>query len=194
MLRGSTKNFEDRNLKITNWKIIEDLGVKPVGKFARNRPFVIAECPYCKKHVEKNLYSIRDGSGSSKSCGCLKKKSAIERGKKQRTEQGHYISLMKRYAKSAKCRGYEFNLCLDECVDFFTKECYYCGALPQKRTGTQYGKVVPTNGIDRLDSNIGYEQKNCVPCCYICNKMKLNLSLEDFTNHIMKISSYLNSK
>lgn len=194
MLKGSTKNFEDRKLKITNWKIIEDLGVKPVGKLARNRPFVIAECPYCKKHVEKSLYTIRDGIGASKSCGCLKKKSAIERGQKQRTELSHFTSLARRYTRSAKCRGYEFNLCLDECIDFFINKCYYCGELPKKRKGKQYGKVVPTNGIDRLNNNIGYEISNCVSCCYICNKMKLNLSIEDFTNHIMKISLHLKSK
>lgn len=43
------------------------------------------------------------------------------------------------------------------------------------------------NGIDRINSNKGYEKDNCVSCCPICNRMKLDLSLEDFYAHIEKI-------
>lgn len=28
------------------------------------------------------------------------------------------------------------------------------------------------NGVDRLDSSMGYTPDNCVPCCWECNNMK----------------------
>lgn len=37
------------------------------------------------------------------------------------------------------------------------------------------------NGIDRVDSSIGYTIQNSVPCCKICNYAKHNLTLEEFT-------------
>lgn len=188
MIKGTIKKFEDRKFK-SNWKIIKYLGIKPIGKVNRNRPFVIAECPFCKKHMERMLYSIREGG--SKSCGCLKSVSAKVRGQNQRTPEGHYVSIYKRYIKSARARGYEFNLTEEETVKLFKDNCHYCGESPSNRTGKQIGKIVPTNGIDRKDNSIGYSIDNCVPCCKYCNKMKLYHSYEDFTSHILKIANNL---
>ena len=43
------------------------------------------------------------------------------------------------------------------------------------------------NGIDRVDSKLGYTIGNTVPCCAICNKMKNNFTLEVFKDKISKI-------
>ena len=45
-------------------------------------------------------------------------------------------------------------------------------------------EVAKFNGIDRIDSNIGYTVNNCVPCCTICNHMKNDLTTDEFYNHI----------
>ena len=45
--------------------------------------------------------------------------------------------------------------------------CHYCG-------------VSGPNGIDRIDSSLGYSRNNCVPCCKHCNYVKGNLSMNDF--------------
>lgn len=63
-----------------------------------------------------------------------------------------------------------------------SKPCYYCGELREY------------NGIDRIDSNIGYEDNNIVPCCEICNKMKSNYDLVFWLNHINKITTYMRNK
>ena len=47
------------------------------------------------------------------------------------------------------------------------------------------------NGIDRIDSNIGYEPDNCVTCCVICNRMKNKYSKNAFLLHVSKITKYL---
>lgn len=42
-----------------------------------------------------------------------------------------------------------------------------------------YGNHPADGGIDRVDSNKGYTQDNCVPCCYWCNAIKGNHTVEE---------------
>ena len=46
------------------------------------------------------------------------------------------------------------------------------------------------NGIDRVDSKIGYVEGNIVPCCEKCNFMKSNLEVDVFLEHVHKIENY----
>jgi hypothetical protein len=46
------------------------------------------------------------------------------------------------------------------------------------------------NGIDRVDSSMGYVAGNVVPCCSTCNRMKLDHSYDDFIAHIKKIVAH----
>ena len=166
---------------MSNWKIIEELGIREY--CGRNRPYVVAICPHCNQEKEIMYYHTRN-----KSCGCLKKESAIKRGQRQRTENGHINSLITRYKKSAKVRNIEWNLNFDDFSDIVKSNCFYCGKEPTLRKGkTQYGKVIPTNGVDRKINSVGYVKENCVPCCITCNKMKLDHDIENFKNHISKI-------
>jgi len=43
------------------------------------------------------------------------------------------------------------------------------------------------NGIDRVDNAIGYLTDNCVACCKVCNRAKLQMSKNEFFDHIKKI-------
>ena len=69
------------------------------------------------------------------------------------------------YKKAAKQRDIEFNLTIEEFNIFWQKDCHYCG------------DPILTIGVDRVDSSEGYTLINCVPCCTICNKIKLNHNL-----------------
>jgi hypothetical protein len=80
------------------------------------------------------------------------------------------------YIKSAKVRGYEFNLTPEDFNEILSDNCHYCGK--------QYA-----NGVDRKDSSIGYFPDNVVSCCSTCNYMKRGLSYEDFKNHVRKIAN-----
>ena len=51
--------------------------------------------------------------------------------------------------------------------DISSRACHCCG-------------VEGPNGIDRVDSQNGYEKDNCVPCRKHCNYVKGNLSAPDF--------------
>ena len=55
-----------------------------------------------------------------------------------------------------------------------TRKCHYCGSEK-------------SNGIDRIDSSLGYLPDNVLPCCKICNYMKNNHSYKFFVEHIKKI-------
>ena len=85
---------------------------------------------------------------------------------------------------------------MEEFKDLINKPCAYCGSNPTSDTyinGNKFNKtnaLVYVNGIDRIDSTKGYSVNNCVPCCTMCNKMKLDYSLEDFKTQISKIYHY----
>jgi hypothetical protein len=69
-----------------------------------------------------------------------------------------------------------------------SKNCFYCKAEPiQKCSWVGYDNDFVYNGIDRVDNSKGYEINNCVPCCIICNKSKLDLSLEEWKEWIEKL-------
>lgn len=94
-----------------------------------------------------------------------------------------------------------WELSLDDFSKLIHSKCFYCGEEPSsdniwnksgKRT-TQDEEFL-SNGIDRIDSSIGYTKDNCVPCCKICNRMKSDLSLEDFRKHIIKLFKTFNKR
>ena len=82
------------------------------------------------------------------------------------------------YKKNAKRRNLDFQLTKEEFYDITSKPCHYCGNFQNY------------NGIDRIDSDKGYYFENCVPCCEVCNKMKLDYSVEFWIKHIKQIINY----
>ena len=102
--------------------------------------------------------------------------------------QKHRHTLNARFSKykiDAEKRNLSFNISVED-FDRITKQpCYYCGDLPEDKFGNKF------TGVDRIDSNIGYEIDNVVPCCPICNRMKLDYDLCDWINKLLKIVSNL---
>ena len=69
----------------------------------------------------------------------------------------------KEYINNALRREYEFTLNFDEFSAIVDKECFYC----------HHNIDNETNGIDRVDNTKGYTKENTVPCCEMCNRMKM---------------------
>lgn len=59
-------------------------------------------------------------------------------------------------------KGLVWELEEQQALDMLASPCRYCGLLPEDRV----------NGIDRVNSSVGYVPSNCVPCCKTCNMMK----------------------
>jgi hypothetical protein len=81
-----------------------------------------------------------------------------------------------KYKASADKRGHTFLLTQEEFTHLLEGDCTYCGG-----TG---------GGVDRVDSSVGYELDNCVPCCTTCNLMKLDHNLDDWLTHLEKVVNH----
>jgi hypothetical protein len=82
--------------------------------------------------------------------------------------------------RKAKSRGLEVTLTLEQFTKLIENECTYCGG-----STVNYG-----SGLDRVDSTRGYTLENSVPCCYLCNVMKSDLTLEAFYEQAQRIIDY----
>ena len=139
---------------------------------------VIAQC-VCGKRIRTRRYSIL--SGNCRSCGCLRKES--------RDVIGFHNQLFSRYRHAAKKRGYNFGLTKEEFYLLVSSACTYCGAPPAKTTLGGRREIL-ANGVDRLDSSVGYIVSNCVSCCKTCNIMKNVHSPETFLDHCRAVVRY----
>lgn len=78
--------------------------------------------------------------------------------------------------RSTVYRKLSFNISYQDFINnFWKKKCTYCGLESDQ------------GGIDRVNSFIGYELNNCVPCCTTCNMMKQAHSVTNFFSHIKQI-------
>jgi len=125
------------------------------------------KCCHCKKELPINMFHKNRSRNDGVHHTCIECSQADKHKYK-------YI----RYKEGAEKRNLSFDLSEREFYDFISDtNCYYCGS--------EYNL-----GIDRLDSNIGYEQENIVPCCGTCNIMKREMSLEKFINKCKDIVKY----
>lgn len=146
------------------------------------------KCDCGKEHESKPNHVIK---GYTKSCGCWNK----ERARKGKGESG-YNTLLRGYKTTARYRGHCFELTTEEFRNLVTCNCHYCGAPPQQRKynslegsskeGIDWGTFV-YNGIDRVDSQRGYTLDNCVTCCAVCNRAKLDHEIKEFARHVEKM-------
>lgn len=95
--------------------------------------------------------------------------------KQKNPEKAQY----QRYIERARERNGELGLTLEEFKIIINMPCVYCGFND--------GIV----GLDRIDSANGYERDNIVPCCKMCNFMKLDSSVEDWFSAMRDIFNNL---
>lgn len=147
----------------------------------------------CGNEVLKTLFDIR--RGDTKSCGCVKKK---------RAEDGIYIlpdgessfnALYDVYKKRAEKNNMDFTITKELFRHITKSNCHYCGQEPNQKhlaNKNSNGHYI-YNGIDRIDSSIGYIGSNILPCCKQCNFSKRDLSYGDFIQWLKKAHEHLNS-
>jgi hypothetical protein len=125
-------------------------------------------------------------SGHTGSCGCGK-----QTWKSKPVGMASFNSAYYGYIRSAKRRGLSFNISADLFRAVSQQNCYYCGTEPTtpKRQERHNGKF-PYNGLDRLDSSIGYEEDNIVPCCRTCNNAKWTMGETEFLLWIGRVYSF----
>lgn len=86
--------------------------------------------------------------------------------KRRKADNKYNYSIKGRYRevkRAAKARGIDFDLTISEYTWLVAgNSCFYCQTtLPKSGSG-----------LDRLDSDLGYNVENAVPCCTECNYIK----------------------
>jgi hypothetical protein len=143
----------------------------------------------CACGKEKKVWSGNLTSGKSFSCGCARD---------EKRWKGSGISarnrLLRSYKNNAKSRELTWNL-TDSRFFFLTKQdCHYCGSPPrsvQSAWGSS-GRVGSYiyNGVDRKDNSQSYFLDNCVPCCFICQRAKMDLPYGEFMKYLSRVKVF----
>lgn len=133
--------------------------------------------------------------GFKRSCGCGTGRSAHDSAA---------LACISRYRQGAKKRGMAWELPAELCVRLFLSNCAYCGCPPSNRQGgfsACVGKRQNVrrsaffyNGIDRVDSSLGYLEPNVVACCRLCNWAKRTMSVEEFLDWALRVASHQQAK
>lgn len=168
------------NRQIGNMVIISD-----IPQIIGIRKRYLTKCLICNKESYRRLDHI-NGKNVPKYCKyCKDKQSANPK------EITPFNAIYNRYKANAKTRNLEFNLTKDQVLNIMLKECNYCGDLPLETLSSKRNNRtnIPFlhNGLDRIDSKIGYTINNVVSCCGTCNLMKNKFNLNIFFDKVTKI-------
>ncbi len=181
------------HIKCQNCENLKEIGtiygnleiVSYAGRSRLNEKLYISKCINCGHIFEaKRLGDIKKSSKTNRNtckyCTIVGDNSGINK---------HYLN----YKIGAEKRGLEFKLSPEEFTSLIYQNCAYCNKPPQEllyKSGKSIKNINYVNGIDRIDSSRGYLLDNCVPCCTMCNRMKLNYTKSDFLSHIAKIYNF----
>jgi len=89
---------------------------------------------------------------------------------------------------NAITRNHIFDLTISEFISIIKQPCKYCGDNTDIKRSGKFG--VRANGVDRMDSALGYSFDNCVPCCEMCNYMKRIHTPNEFIRHAKRIAEF----
>ena len=142
------------------------------------RTYFKVHCNRCGKdsvlRADALIIKGKNGKQDRKSCKLCYADLQREIADNKYAETRHFRQRLNSIKSNAKGRGYNFNLTEEEVEKIIEKPCFYCGKEH-------------SDGIDRIDSTKPYTIDNCVPCCYICNRMKNKFSLDLFLDKVEKI-------
>lgn len=115
--------------------------------------------------------------GQTISCKCARIERAISMGKRNyKGISTAYGRLYNNYKQKAKKRNIVFSLDEKTFSALISRPCYYCGEI-DKKSNYKTGEKFNLNGLDRVDTSIGYIKGNVVPCCWKCNAAKKNTTV-----------------
>lgn len=173
-------------------KVLQVLTGKRFGKWLAGEQRMIGDvshhrctCECCQERLVLSQSLVR---GDSKSCGSK----ACKVLPKPRPESD-LRRTFQIYLDQSKVKKRTFGLTFESFKSLVLSSCWYCGEAPQirhrkKEHSKRTMDPIPHNGIDRIDSDLGYEPGNCLPCCRPCNVAKSNMSQSEFLDKIHMIA------
>ena len=138
-----------------------------------------------------NIRTLHTGnlrSGNTKSCGCLS--AEVKRAKRISLNHSEITAVIMGYKRHAARRGLLWELTREQAEELIKAPCIYCG-VAWSNVKTTKNTIVPLryNGIDRANNDVGYIYSNVVSCCKVCNKAKLDMSLEEFKSWACRLGA-----
>ncbi len=137
----------------------------------------------CDCGKEVTCFAANLIKGNSQSCGC----------KRNKTHPNVYIArVINQYRnRSYVDYGCDFSISIEEFEKLILDNCHYCGKEPSNKLSKVDFKY---NGIDRLNSNLGYIEGNCVTCCKHCNIAKNTMTYSEFNDWIDIVYNFKNKR
>lgn len=153
----------------------------------------------CRCGAEKRFWKV-SAISRQKTCGC-----GIDEAGLTAKQRRSMLSRMQGYKSGAKSRGFDWELTYRDFVEVATGHCFYCNLEPKTwdcvTNAPSIKKDSPNikpedyeikfNGVDRLNSDLGYTLGNVVPCCVNCNRSKSDMSFDNFRDHVERMYSWL---
>lgn len=177
-------------MDFTGYETKHSIALYPTTKRSYSYTIWVMRCKRCGQEFETAAYNITKGSATHKHCLVTWHENHKDDKRKEPipNDGAHVNALYGRYRNSARERKLLFDITKDQAKCLFEQPCHYCGALPSVRyTHASLAGQYAWNGIDRVNSELGYTINNCVPCCGTCNFAKGTKTIEDFRTWIEKV-------
>ena len=139
-------------------------------------------CPYC----DSTFIAPTTRFKNSKSCYSC-------RGEKRKSHNDSttwdYLYHVIKGRKAAREKGFGLT------KEFFKRvsimNCHYCGLEPTQTRGyKKWHPPITINGLDRVNSSMGYFDDNIVACCKDCNVAKLDKTEEEFLSWLRRLVAH----
>lgn len=135
---------------------------------------------------------VRTGSqvknGAIRSCGCKKSELIVKKCTKFTPEEYIFRHAYRVHVRSAAKRGYVNNLTEEQYISISKQPCHYCGSMSVRMYMDR--TPVPSNSVDRLNSESHYSLGNSVAACFECQRSKSALTETGFLNLVKKVAMY----
>lgn len=192
--------------KLKNTHIIDNMINKKFGRL-----LVISKAPLKNKYIEyeclcdcgkvtiKNKSNLTNGTTNS--CGCLLLDKSRENIKKAHAINTKHDPLELTIKRVWEKRYSDGDLTLEQFKILSQKICSYCLAPPSNLANWYKGDKRSSqstidkayfkyNGLDRVDNTKPHNNDNVVACCIYCNRAKLDMTIESYRLHIIKILEF----
>lgn len=201
LLNGSTRScgcsYADLIVDITNQRFGNLVALEIDREFVgcQGKKGMYWKCR-CDCGIVKTIFGQDLRKGCTQSCGCQQYNYEARR---------KYTPFEASAASVFKVGYNDGDLTLKEFISLVQQDCFYCGLPPQSKTNSYNnrkkiaqeiidGAEFRHSGLDRIDSNLPHNKDNIVPCCKQCNTAKLDYSLEDFKQWIVRVYKHFASK